>query len=137
MTTKEIKGYLIVNWKDESHRSRKSRPNASELGANEVVVELDLSVDVPEVETETLAAEIEVPPAKIHTATLDALGSDDLPAWTETATDVYEEVVDDYPPTPREEEMVVGLTIARAENPPSEETVAEFVNGLTEDRDHV
>lgn len=134
MTTKNINGYLIVNWKDETHRSRKSRPNASELAANEVVVKLDLSVDVPEVETETLAAEIEVPPAKVHTATLDALGPDDLPAWTETAAEVYDDVLPpDHTPSDKEREMIVGLTIARAESVPSEETVDEFVGQLAEE----
>lgn len=94
MTDKDITGYLIVDWRDETHRTRKSKPAASELGANELLAELDISVSVPEVDVPTLAAQIEVPEPRVHAATLEALDDEDLPDWTDVADEVIHNAAD-------------------------------------------
>ena len=86
--TKTIAGWLIVDWKQGSHRTRQSEPSAAELGANELLADLKVNVTVPEVDVPTLAVDIDVPEPQVYAATLDALDEDDLPDWTDAATDV-------------------------------------------------
>jgi len=90
MPEKTISGWLIVNWRDGSHRTRQSKPSQSELGSNELLAELSIDVHVPEVEVPTLATKIDVPEPRVHAATLDALSEDDLPEWTGAATEAIE-----------------------------------------------
>lgn len=89
--TKNIGGWLIVDWKKGSHRTRQNKPKASELGNNEVMAELSVEVTVPEVDVPTLAVAIDVPEPQVFAATLEALDEDDLPDWSDTAIDVVED----------------------------------------------
>ncbi|MFW6434826.1 MAG: hypothetical protein ACOCY1_00450, partial [Halovenus sp.] len=90
MPEKSITGWLIVDWRNGSHRTRKSKPKQSELGANELLAELEIDVHVPDVEVPTLSAKIDVPEPRVHAATLDALADDDLPEWTEAANNAID-----------------------------------------------
>jgi len=86
MPEKTITGWLVVDWRDGSHRTRKSKPKKSELGANELLAELNIDVHVPEVDVPTLAAKIDVPEPRVHAATMEAVSEEDLPDWTEAAS---------------------------------------------------
>lgn len=86
--TKTIGGWLVVDWRDETHRTRKNKPSSTELGTNELLAELQVDVTVPDVEVPTLAVEIDVPEPQVHAATLEALDDEDLPDWTDTANEV-------------------------------------------------
>jgi hypothetical protein len=88
---KTITGWLVVDWKGETHRTRKSKPSASELGANELLAELRVNVTVPEVETPTLAVNIDVPKPQVEAAELDALDEDELPDWTDEGDEAGDE----------------------------------------------
>lgn len=83
MTEKTIEGWLVVDWKSGQHRTRKSKPSYSELGNNELLAKLSIDITVPEVDVPTLAVDIDVPEPQIHAATLEALGEDELPDWTD------------------------------------------------------
>jgi hypothetical protein len=85
MPDKNIGGWLVVNWKNEDHRTRKNKPSAGELGTNELVAELAIDVTVPEVEVPTLAVEIDVPEPQVYAATLEAIDDEDLPDWSDVA----------------------------------------------------
>lgn len=88
--TKEYQQYLVLDWKTGESRTRKSKPGPGDLGANELVAELHVSANIPEVETSVLAVEIDVPEPQVYQATIDALDEDDLPDWSDTAAEVLE-----------------------------------------------
>lgn len=92
---KTIDGYLVVDWKKGSHRTRKSKPSAGELGTNELLAELKVNVTVPEVDVPTLAVDIDVPEPQVFAATMEALDDEDLPDWTDVANDVVNTHADD------------------------------------------
>lgn len=93
--TKTITGWLLIDWKDGSHRTRQSKPRASELGANELLAKLKVNAEVPDVDVPTLAVDIDVPEPQVYAATLDALDDDELPDWTDAAVDVISNRQDD------------------------------------------
>lgn len=64
MPEKTIDGWLVVDWKQGTHRTRQSKPKQSELGSTELLAELSVHVTVPEVDIPTLAVEIDVPEGK-------------------------------------------------------------------------
>lgn len=84
---KTISGWIVVDWKQETHRTRKSKPSASELGTNELLAKLAIDVSVPDVDVPTLAVDIDVPEPQVYAATLEALDDDDLPDWSDVAND--------------------------------------------------
>jgi hypothetical protein len=79
---KTISGWIVVDWKEGSHRIRKSKPDS--LGTNELLAKLSIDVTIPEVDVPELALQIDVPEPQVHAATLEALDEDDLPDWTDT-----------------------------------------------------
>jgi len=85
---KTITGWLVLDWKKENHRTRQSKPGASELGTNELLAELKVNVSVPEVDVPTLAVDIDVPEPQVFAATMEALDDEDLPDWTDAANAV-------------------------------------------------
>lgn len=90
--TKNYKQYLVLDWRSGSSRTRKSKPSAGDLGKNELVALLEWQVNIPEPEMETLSLEIDVPEPMVRSATIEALGDDALPGWS----DVANEYIDDY-----------------------------------------
>lgn len=91
MPEKTIDGWLVIDWKTGQHRTRQSKPKHSELGSNELLAELRVNVSVPEVDVPTLAVDIDVPEPQVHAATLEALGDEELPDWTDAVHDVVAE----------------------------------------------
>lgn len=89
--TKQIDGWLVVDWKKGKHRTRKSKPSAGDLGTNEVLAKLSVEVEVPEVDVPTLSVKVDVPEPQVFAATLEALDDEDLPDWSDTAIDVVED----------------------------------------------
>ena len=83
---KTITGWLVIDWKQGSHRTRKSKPDS--LGTNELLAKLSIDVEIPEVDVPELALQIDVPEPQVHAATLEALDDEELPDWTDTANDV-------------------------------------------------
>lgn len=133
MTEKNITGYLIVDWRDETHRTRKSKPSASELGANELLAELDIRVSVPEVDVPTLAAQIEVPEPRVHAATLEALDDEDLPDWTDVADEVIQDAAERGRIEATDDRIglsyeLVGRVMASANGRPDADLVNEYVD---------
>lgn len=88
MPDKKITGWLVVDWKNETHRTRKSKPKATDLGANEVLAELNVEVHVPEVEVPTLGVTVDVPEPQAYGAELSALDAEDRPDWSDTADEL-------------------------------------------------
>lgn len=90
MTEKTIDGWLVVDWRQGTHRTRQSKPSPGELGTNELIAELSIDVTVPEVDVPTLALEIDVPEPQVFAATLEALDDEELPEWSTVANEKVE-----------------------------------------------
>lgn len=93
--TKTITGWLIIDWRKESHRTRQNKPKASVIGANEIYTKLKVEVEIPEVETTTLSAKARVPKPQVHASDLETLDEDELPSWTNVADRIIEEQYSD------------------------------------------
>lgn len=115
MSKKSIDGWLVIDWRNESHRTRKSKPSASDLGANEVYAKLSVDVTIPEVDVPTLSVDVDVPEPQVYAATLDAIDDDELPDWSAFANDVVAEYVDEI----------------RAVDEPSGQELTELADRLT------
>jgi hypothetical protein len=91
MTDKTVTAWLVVDWKSERVKARKTEPHISELGTNELKAKVDADVSVPDVDVPTLSLEINVPEPRVYAATLEAIDDEDLPEWADVAL----ETVDD------------------------------------------
>lgn len=140
--TKTIDGWLVVDWRDGSHRTRQSKPKSSELASNELLARLKVNVEVPDVDVPTLAVDINVPEPQVYAATLDALDDDELPDWTDAAIEVISDreadVHDAYPSGgegfERWEDLMASLTLTAVRNAPGRpnvERVREFVDEVS------
>jgi Asp-tRNA(Asn)/Glu-tRNA(Gln) amidotransferase B subunit len=141
MPSKDITGWLVVDWRDGSHRTRQSKPSASELRTNELIAELQIDVDVPDVDIPTLAVEIDVPEPRVHAATLEALDDEDLPNWTDVADDVLERNIDriqEDDPTNMTDVIhaLVGETLVDADARPDPDQVREYIADFVFDNRH-
>lgn len=87
MPDKNITAWLVVDWKSESVKARKTEPHLSELGTNELKAKVEVGVDVPDVDVPTLSLNIDVPEPRVYAATIEALDEEDLPEWADEAVD--------------------------------------------------
>ena len=62
--TKTFSGYLIVDWKNETMRHRKTEPD--DLAPTQLAIPVSVDVAVPEVSVPTIEAAIEVPAAQVE-----------------------------------------------------------------------
>lgn len=92
--TKRITGYLVVDWRKESLRARKTEPTQSELGSNELVGDLDVTVTLPEIDVPTASAEFEVPEPMVENAMLEALDERSFTDWEKMAESEIAERID-------------------------------------------
>ena len=90
MPEKTIDGWLIVDWKQGTHRTRKSKPGARELGNHELLAKLTVNVTIPEIDVPELALQIDVPEPQVYAASLEALEGDELPDWTDVANEIID-----------------------------------------------
>lgn len=141
MTDKTIDGWLVVDWKKEKTRTRKSKPSASELGTNELLAKLNIDVSVPEVDVPTLALEIDVPEPQVFAATLEAIDDEDLPDWSEAAIESIDaarqsfEDADSHAEFQNVVDSVVVRTLQSTPGRPDVETVRDFVVRTANDLD--
>lgn len=133
MTDKTITGWLVVDWRNESHRTRKSKPGATDLGANEVLAKLDVKVTIPEVDVPTLGVAVDVPEPQVHAATLEALDDEAMPDWTDAAAEIvaeHDQRIWEAAPGAETERLVDELTTAvlvAVKTRPPAERVREYV----------
>jgi hypothetical protein len=63
--TKQYRGYLVVNWRDDEVRFRKTEPTSRRSSPYELAIPVNVAVRVPDVPVPEISAEIEVPPAQV------------------------------------------------------------------------
>lgn len=131
---KVIRQYLVVDWSQETTRTRKSKPD--NLGKYELLTEIEVEVNLPdEPDVPTLSAEIDVPEAQIYSATLEALDDEDLPDWSQEAEGVVQDSLEETVELSEQEleSLVHEMTskvLIQANSRPKPERVAEYVEQL-------
>jgi hypothetical protein len=139
MTEKEIEEYLIINWKEGKTRTRKSEPQTSELGTNEVYAELEVAVNIPEVDVAKIAAKVDVPEARVEAANLQALTDEELPDWTDTALEVVNDnwhLLEDVEARnpPEFVDIVTARALTEVATRPDPDKVRDFIRERVEGR---
>lgn len=133
---RQIENWLVINWDSGSTRTRKSEPEAGDLGPQEIGTRLQLNVTIPEIDVPTLEADIEVPAPKVEATELEDVDADDVPSWKDVAMDVVEKNAD----AELNDEDINRLTITvldeTSERPPVA-TVREYVGDLLAQRSGV
>lgn len=120
-----IKNWLIINWKQGSTRTRKSKPEPSSLGTHELATSLTLNVTIPEVDVPELVADVDVPQPRVEASELSDLEVEDSPDWM----DVADAVVDDNPDANPLDE-IDRLAVTVLEDAPNRPDVAEVKHYL-------
>lgn len=70
---KTLRAYLIVNWKEETLRVRKTEPDSARTSPSELALPLTVEIVVPDVDTPEITKRIEVPPARVEDARAEEL----------------------------------------------------------------
>jgi hypothetical protein len=78
VTRQTYSGYLVINWRDDDVRFRKTAPSNREVAPTEIAIPVSVGVTVPEVEVPEITAEVEVPAAKVEHAVADEQETDDV-----------------------------------------------------------
>lgn len=71
--TKEYSGYIIVNWRNDEVRYRKTAPR-DDANPRELAIPITVEVEVPEVQVPEIDADITVPPAQVEHAIAEEHG---------------------------------------------------------------
>lgn len=129
MSEKTIGGWLVIDWREETHRTRQSKPSRSELGKHELLADLSIDVNIPDVEVTELALEIEVPEPQVRAATLEALDDEQLPDWTDAANEFIADIPSDRYQSPGDYANAVTVKTLREVNTrPDPDRVYEYVS---------
>jgi len=115
-----IQNWLVINWREGTTRTRKSKPDPSSLSTHELTTSLTLNVKIPEVNVPELVADVEVPQPRVEASELSDLEAEDSPDWM----DVADEIVDDHPEADPFDE-VDRLVVAVLEEAPGKPDVEE------------
>lgn len=129
---KTIEGFLRVDWKKEKVTARQTEPSVSELGNNELLAKYRFTVNIPDVDVPTLAAEIDVPEPMVYSATLEALEDREMPEYAQIADTVIADRVDDIRDAGDDEleNVIAGITVQtlrETRGRPRLELVEEYV----------
>lgn len=135
-TVKNLSAYLIVNWKDETIKSRKTEPSQSKLSPYEIAIPASVEVVVPDVEVPELTARIEVPRANVESGLIeDAAREGDPEAWKEVADDLLDRAVNEGRELDSGLVMeLVGMTLTESEVHADPEHVRHYVRRQIQER---
>jgi hypothetical protein len=140
MPNKTYSGYLIVDWRDDEVRFRKTRPDAASRGPTEYPVEVTVEVDVPEFDPPEIATSMSVPEPQVREHVAEELhGGGATPPWAHTVDRAVEHFGDEaagLDPTETAFDDLVskatGYVLRRAEGyPPVGEVADELETVLT------
>lgn len=135
MPTKTYTGYLVVDWRDDDLRFRKTRPGSNDRGPTEYPVEVSVEVEVPEFDIPELAADMKVPAPAVREAVATELHEQgETPEWysvAERGVDHFKSEAQAVDPHETEFDdlvsKVVGYVLRNAEGYPPVEAVEEHV----------
>jgi len=122
MTTKTLNYYLIVDWKDETVRSRKTAPD--DLGPFELCIDSEIEIDIPDVDTPSISERLDVPQATVDRIALEEVFDREMPDFAESVEEVFEEGT----PEAMSNHEVLGRVMERTGGAPDPEKVLNFIN---------
>ena len=70
VTARTYSGYLMVNWRSDSVRFRKTEPDS--IDPTEIAIPVSVDVAVPEIAVPSIDVDIDVPPANVEHAVAEA-----------------------------------------------------------------
>jgi len=82
---------MVVDYKKEKVRARKTKPKRSDLGTNEMLVRGEVKVHQPEIDIPEVATDLQVPESRVRRALADGLDEADIPDWFDTVDEVFDE----------------------------------------------
>lgn len=140
MPTKEYSGFLVVDWRDDDLRFRKTRPGAGDRGPTEYPIEVSVEVEVPEFDIPELAADMKVPEPQVREAVAaEAFEAGETPEWHAAAEQALDHFADEaHAVDPAETEFddlvskAVGYVLRRCEGYPPVEQVEERIEDALE-----
>lgn len=135
--TKKYTGWLVLNWRDDDIRFRKTKPSKSDRSPAEYPVKVSVEAEIPELDIPEIAAELNVPQPQVRqVAYSDLLEGDELdaPPWVDdvdAATGVHDDLIEQYEDDRLEWETlvdtVVGAVLRRADGYPDTADVEQYV----------
>lgn len=125
MAEKTIHYYIVIDYRKEKVKARKTEPNRSDLGTNEMVVKGETTVNEPEVDIPTMASELNVPKSRVRKALVDGIDEADIPDWFETVDEVF----DTWPDMVEDEatDALLGKVMIEDPGSPDPEAVREEI----------
>lgn len=125
MSEKTIHYYIVIDYRKEKVKARKTEPNRSDLGTNEMVVKGETTVNEPEVDIPTMASELNVPKSRVRKALADGIDEADIPDWFETVDEVF----DTWPDMVEDEatDALLGKVMIEDPGSPDPEAVREEI----------
>jgi hypothetical protein len=79
-TTKNVKGFLIYNWRNNRLRASKKIPK--NLGVYDVVMRIDVTVNIPKLTIVEMKTEYTIPESQVKTAIIEGLCDGDYKKLT-------------------------------------------------------
>lgn len=126
--TKTLKGYLVVDWKEETHRTRKNKPSKTELSPYELVLPLEVEVHVPDVDTPEISHRLEVPQVQVEQILREQdYDESDLEEWQETAEEILTHTDLEMMSLPEDIPRLVGETMLAATGVPDPSQVEAYI----------
>ncbi|QPL12259.1 hypothetical protein HrrHc1_190 [Halorubrum phage Hardycor1] len=143
MTEKTFAGYLIVDYRDDDLRFRKTRPSRGERSPSEYPLKVEVTAEVPEYDVPTLSADLNVPEAQVRAAaTEDLLDDANRPEWHDLVDDGLEHFpnrVHEAKKDPQAVEFddavstIVGYVLRNADGYPDPDEVEQAVENAIHD----
>lgn len=133
-----IEGFLVVDWRDEQIRARKTEPKQSDLGTNELVSDLKVVVEIPEIDVPSASIEFEVPEPMVENAVLEALDERSFTDWERMAESQIAERMDEIREADDQQlgnlrDGIVVSTLREARGRPDVADVARYVKEAVEE----
>lgn len=89
MPTKTLNYHLVVDWKKETVRARKTAPDRT--GPFELVIPATLEIEIPDVDVPSISERLEVPQPTVQRIALEAVYDEEFPEWADTVDEIMDE----------------------------------------------
>lgn len=89
MVTKTLKYHLVVDWKKETVRARKTPPSG--IGPFELHIPAELEIEIPDVDVPSISERLEVPQPSVQRIALEAVFDQEFPEWADTVDEILDD----------------------------------------------
>lgn len=128
MTEKVISGYLVIHWKDESLKVRKTKP--SDLSPYQIALDVNLTIEVPEVDTPEIAERLVIPQPTVEGLVQEQVTDIQREEWmqeVDMAIQSYQDAGEWPPQTTTDLKSILGEVLLEVSGAPDPEEVLEYL----------